>query len=66
MYADTIGMWIKYSYFDRLSKQEKLENSISTDDEICISAIKIFDKLWNKEDGIRSICVFISGLSSSK
>lgn len=63
MYADTIGIWIKYSYFDKISKQEKLDYSISTDEEIYMNATRIFDKLWNKEDGIRSICVFTSGLS---
>ena len=63
MYADTIGVWIKYSYFDKISKQEKIEYSISTDEEIYSNASRIFDKLWNKEDGIRSVCVFTSGLS---
>lgn len=66
MYADTIGIWIKYSYFDKISKQEKLNFSISTDEEIYSNAVRIFDKLWNKEDGIRSICVFTSGLSSTR
>ena len=66
MYADTIGIWIKYSYFDKISKQQKLDSSISTDEEICNNAIRLFDKLWNKEDGIRSICVFVSGLSLVK
>ena len=63
MYADTIGVWIEYSYFDKISKQEKIEYSISTDEEIYSNASRIFDKLWNKEDGIRSVCVFTSGLS---
>lgn len=66
MYADTIGIWIKHSYFDKISKQEKLDFSISTDEEIYSNAVRIFDKLWNKEDGIRSICVFTSGLSSTR
>ena len=66
MYADTIGIWIKYSYFDKISKQEKLDFSISTDEEIYSNAVRIFDKLWNKEDGIRSICVFTSGFSSTR
>lgn len=66
MYADTVGIWIKYSYFDKISKQEKLNYSISTDEEIYSNAVRIFDKLWNREDGIRSICVFISGLSSTR
>ena len=65
-YADTVGIWIKYSYFDKISRQEKLEYSISTDEEIYNNAIRIFNKLWNKEDGIRSVCVFVSGLSNSR
>ena len=66
MYADTIGVWLKYSYFDKISKQEKMEFSISTDEEIYNNAISVFDKLWNREDGIRSVCVFISGLSPTR
>lgn len=66
MYADTIGIWIKYSYFEKISKQEKLDFSISTDDEIYGNALRVFEKLWNKEDGIRSICVFTSGLSQAR
>lgn len=66
MYADTIGVWLKYSYFEKISKQEKLDISISTDEEIYDNACRIFDKLWNNEDGIRSICVFISGLSNTR
>lgn len=63
-YADTIGVWLKYSYFDKISKQEKLDISISTDEEIYENAKRVFNKLWNHDDGIRSICVFISGLSN--
>ncbi len=66
MYADTIGVWIKYSYFEKTSKQEKLDYSISNDEEIYNNAHRIFNKLWNREDGIRSICIFVSGLSTSK
>lgn len=66
MYADTIGIWFKYSYLNKLSRQEKLDNSISTDDEIYNNAVRIFNNIWNGEDGIRSICVFISGLSHTK
>jgi len=66
MYTDTIGIWIKYNYFEKISRQEKLDFSISSDDEIYSNSFRIFDKLWNKEDGIRSICVFISGLSASR
>lgn len=66
VYADTIGVWLKYTYFEKISKQEKLDNSISTDEEVYDNAVRIFDKIWNKEDGVRSICVFVSGLSSTK
>ena len=63
MYADTIGIWIKYNHLNKISRQEKMEFSISTDDEIYSNAVRLFDKLWNKEEGIRSICVFVSGFS---
>ena len=64
MYADTIGIWLKYNYFDKVSKQVKLDFSIATDEEIYDNACRIFDNLWNHDDGIRSICVFISGFST--
>lgn len=66
LYADTIGIWLKYNYFDKISKQEKIDCSISTDRDIYNNATKIFNMLWNKEDGIRGVCVFVSGLSSSR
>ncbi len=65
-YADTVGIWFKYNYFDKFSKQEKLDVSISTDEEIYKAANKIFGGIWNYDDGIRSICVFISGLSNER
>ena len=64
MYADTIGIWLKYNYFDKVSKQVKLDFSIAADEEIYDSACRIFDNLWNHDDGIRSVCVFISGFST--
>ena len=66
LYADTIGIWFKYNYFDKISRQEKLDVSIATDEEIYNNSIKIFNDIWNHEDGIRSICVFVSGLSSER
>lgn len=66
MYADTVGIWFKYNYFDKVSKQEKVDFSISTDEEIYNNSVNIFNSLWNFEDGIRSICVFVSGLSTSR
>ena len=66
LYADTIGVWFKYTYFDKISKQVKLDNSIANDEEIAGKAFSIFNELWNGEDGIRSVCVFVSGLSSER
>ena len=36
----------------------------ATDEEIYDNACRIFDNLWNHDDGIRSVCVFISGFST--
>lgn len=66
LYADTIGIWFKYTYFDKISRQIKLDNSISNDEDIYSNAFSIFNSIWNHEDGIRSICVFVSGLSSER
>lgn len=66
MFADTVGVWIKYDCFNKFSKQEKLDCGVSTDDEIYRRAICVFQKLWNREDGIRSVCVFASGLSQTR
>jgi nucleotidyltransferase/DNA polymerase involved in DNA repair len=65
-YADTVGIWFKYNYFDKFSRQEKLDVSISTDEEIYRVASRIFNGIWNHDDGIRSICVFISGFSNER
>lgn len=64
LYADTIGIWFKYNYFDKISKQLKLDNSIVTDEEIYDNAVSLFSELWNEIDGIRAFCVFVSGLSN--
>ena len=66
VYANKVGIWLKYTYFDMYSKQIKLENCISTDEEIFNSAYKMFNDLWNHENGIRSICVFVSDFSNVK
>ena len=66
LYADTVGIWFKYTYFNKISRQIKLDNSISNDEDIYNNAFNIFNSIWNHEDGIRSICVFVSGLSSER
>lgn len=65
-YASTIGVWIKYNYFEKYSRQLKLDFSISTDEEIYNNACNVFDDLWNHDSGIRSVCVFISGFSDER
>ena len=37
---------------------------LTYNDKTVNNAYKIFDKLWNHDDGVRSVCVFISGLSN--
>lgn len=66
LFADTIGIWFKYTYFDKISKQLKLDNSIVTDEEIYDNALRLFKELWNGEDGVRAVCVFVSGLSNER
>lgn len=65
-YASTIGIWIKYNYFEKYSRQLKLDFSISTDEEIYNNACNVFDDLWDYDSGIRSVCVFISGFSDER
>ena len=65
-YASTIGVWIKYNYFEKYSRQLKLDFSITTDEEIYNNACNVFDDLWNHDSGIRSVCVFISGFSDER
>ena len=65
-YASTIGFCIKYNYFEKYSRQLKLDFSISTDEEIYNNACNVFDDLWDHDSGIRSVCVFISGFSDER
>ena len=62
MYAKNVGIWIKYSNFVRVSKQMNLENVIHTDNDIYNYSVLLFDKLWNKEDTIRGLCVSVGNL----
>lgn len=64
MYAMNVSIWIKYSNFIKVSKQINLDNVVHTDNEIYESSIKLFDKLWNKEDTVRGLCVRVSNLRS--
>jgi len=65
MYAKNVSIWIKYSNFVKVSKQINLENAIHTDSDIYEYSIKLFDKLWNKEDYVRGLCVGVSNFRSN-
>ena len=60
MYAMNVSIWIKYSNFVKVSKQIALENAICTDNDIFEYSVKLFDRLWNKVDYVRGLCVGVS------
>jgi len=64
MYAKNVSIWIKYSNFIKVSKQMVLNNVIHTDSEILKMATTLFDKLWDKENYIRALCVGVSNFSN--
>lgn len=55
-YAFVIAVTIKYSNFDKISKQRKLEKGINTDFELYNESKKLFKELWNKK-AIRHITI---------
>ena len=63
MYAKNVSIWIKYSNFIKVSKQINLDNVIHTDNDIYSNSIMLFDKLWNKEDNVRGLCVGVSNFT---
>jgi DNA polymerase-4 len=64
MYAGNINIWIKYSNFIKVSKQMILENRIHTDEDIYKYSTLLFDKLWDKDNYIRGLCVGVGDLSN--
>lgn len=64
MFAQNVSIWIKYSNFVKVSKQMVLENAIHTDQDIYRYATTLFDKLWNKDNTIRGLCVGVGNLSN--
>ena len=42
-----------------------LENVIHTDSDIYKYSVILFDKLWNKEDTIRGLCVSVGNLRNN-
>lgn len=64
IYAKEVSIWIKYSNFSKVSKQMILSNAIHTDQDIYKYATILFDKLWDKDNGIRALCVGVGNLSN--
>lgn len=66
MYAQNVGIWIKYHDFSKVSKQSILDKLINRNEDIYDNAIKLFDKLWNLDDDkkVRSLCVFVNNLTT--
>ena len=65
MYAKNVSIWIKYSNFIKVSKQMNLDNAIHNDSDIYEYSVKLFDKLWNKEDYVRGLCVGVSNFRNN-
>ena len=65
MYAKNVSIWIKYSNFIKVSKQTVLDNRIHTDQDIYKYSCLLFDKLWDKENYIRGLCVGVGNLSNN-
>lgn len=65
LYASNVSIWIKYSDFSKYSKQMSLDNSISNDNDIYKHALKLFQKLWDKDRTIRGICVGVGNLNTN-
>lgn len=63
VYARNISIWIKYSNFVKVSKQTVLDNRIHTDGDIYKYSTLLFDKLWDKDNYIRGLCVGVGDLS---
>ncbi|MEE3343072.1 MAG: DNA polymerase IV [Bacilli bacterium] len=66
LYANTVSIWIKYSNFIKVSKQIRLNNSISSDNDIYYYACKLFDKLWDNDSYIRGLCVGVDNISKER
>ena len=65
LYANNISIWLKYSDFNKYSKQKSLENSISTDKDIYAHSLTLFKSLWDPNRSIRGLCVGVSNLTET-
>ena len=65
MYAPNVSIWVKFHDFSKISKQVTLDNLINRDEDIYNNAVKLFNKIWNKDDDrkVRGLCVGVSNLT---
>lgn len=63
LYTNTISIWIKYSNFQKISKQITLENNTNNTEIIYNTAKELFIKTWNKEP-VRALCVSVSKIDN--
>ena len=64
LYTNSISIWIKYSDFQKVSKQMTLDNNTNNTEIIYNNAKKLFLDTWNKNP-VRALCVGLSKISDS-
>lgn len=64
LYTNTISIWIKYSNFQKVSKQITLDNSTNNNEIIYNKAKYLFINTWNKEP-VRALCVGVSKINDT-
>ena len=64
LYTNSISIWIKYSNFQKTSKQITLDNNTNNTDIIYHTAKKLFLSTWNKEP-VRALCVGVSKINDT-
>jgi len=64
LYTNTISIWIKYSNFQKISKQITIENNTNNTEIIYNKAKELFINTWNKEP-VRALCVGVSKINEN-
>ena len=66
MFANTVGVGIKYKDLSKISKQKKLDNSTDDIDYIYKMVVSLFNELYDKETGVRALSVSLNDLDLVK
>ena len=66
MFTNTVGVGIKYKDLSKISKQKKLDNSTDDIDYIYKMVVSLFNELYDKETGVRALCVSLNDLDLVK